>query len=164
MTLTGLFNRGYFLDYLEHWGEDGEKRSSASLLFLDLDGFKEVNDSFGHDAGDAILVEVSRRLTRLCRSGDILCRYGGDEFLVLIDEDEDNNAEKIAMRIIGKVNEPVPFGDRLLQVGVSVGICRLSGDRPVREVIELSDKAMYRAKAGGGNLFSSYPGRVERAG
>lgn len=128
----------------------------GALLLLDLDGFKPVNDAHGHDAGDAVLVEIAKRLQSITRSEDIVARLGGDEFIVLInhlDADErmaHDKASRIARKLIGLVNKPFDFNGKTLHVGASIGI-RLLGfeELDAETAIRDADIAMYRAKQAG---------------
>ncbi len=172
--LTGLANRTQFLDHLElaaaRYDEFGE---GYGLLYCDLDDFKVVNDVHGHAAGDALLVEVGRRLRRLVSDRDVVARLGGDEFAVLVGGDA-GSAESLADRVVEALTLPVelPSGDPQAavpvktQVGVSVGVAtrpgrligparppgpaRRSADRnPSEELLKAADRSMYLAKAAG---------------
>lgn len=128
----------------------------GALLLLDLDGFKPINDAHGHDAGDAVLVEIAKRLQSITRSEDVVGRLGGDEFVVLInhlDVDErtaHGKASRIAKKLINLVNKPFDFNGKTLHVGVSIGI-RLLGfeELNTETAISEADIAMYRAKQAG---------------
>ncbi len=143
-ALTGLVNRRVLHDSLDVHGRDGVQ------LYIDLDGFKAVNDLDGHEAGDAVLLAVAERLRCAVRHGDVVARLGGDEFAVLcvarVGHDE---ATALADRIVREVAEPVPFEDQLLTVGASVGMARGRDVPPgdVREsLLRAADAAMYEAK------------------
>jgi diguanylate cyclase (GGDEF)-like protein len=131
-------------------------RIYGALLLLDLDRFKPINDAHGHNAGDAVLVEIARRLQSVTRSEDVVSRLGGDEFLVLISHlDVDERAARdrvslIARKLIKLVNEPIDFHGETLQVGASVGIRLLGFEQLDTETaISEADIAMYRAKQAG---------------
>ena len=166
--LTQLANRRMLTIHLEKIiaGSDRHGVRGALLLF-DLDGFKRVNDEFGHEAGDAVLVEVARRLKTLTRGEDVPARIGGDEFVVLIhrlSSDADSSrthALELATRLIHLVSQPVVFQGNEVRVGASVGI-RILGDSggggaapvnpavsTVSSVISEADAAMYLAKQAG---------------
>jgi two-component system cell cycle response regulator len=128
----------------------------GALLLLDLDGFKHVNDAHGHDAGDAVLIEIARRLQSFTRTEDVVARLGGDEFVVLIDHldiDEPiarDQALRIAEKLIDMAKKPVDFNGKTLQVGASVGVRLLSFEKLDTETaIGDADLAMYRAKQAG---------------
>lgn len=128
----------------------------GALLLLDLDGFKPINDVHGHDAGDAVLVEIAKRMQSITRTEDVVARLGGDEFVVLIshlDVDEriaHDKASRIAKKLIGLVNKPFDFNGETLHVGASIGI-RLLGfeELDAETAIRDADIAMYRAKQAG---------------
>lgn len=145
-ALTGLRNRRYLVESL---GSDGRPRS---VLFIDLDDFKGVNDGHGHDVGDAVLIEVARRLEEASRAGDLVARIGGDEFVVVAYDVTDEQAGEVADRLVAAVGEPVALGGSELVVTVSVGVA--AGDGDAAEVLDRADAAMYRAKRGGRNRAS----------
>lgn len=145
--LTGVFNRSYLDTFMAF-----DTKDAYYVLFLDLDDFKRVNDSFGHDVGDQVLVEVSRRIRRQVRSSDIICRYGGDEFVILVLDEEDVEIDLIAERIVLVLNEPMPESMFSAQIGASIGISHYPDDgEDLNELIRRSDLEMYRTKLGGGN-------------
>ncbi len=152
-ALTGLPNRVFFLDRAGH-ALDLTRRTSSSVavLFCDLDGFKVVNDSLGHDAGDRLLEELARRLQEVVRPGDTVARFGGDEFTILCENIADEaDALAIAERVGRVAATAFAVGDAEVLVTMSIGIA-LGGARARPEtLIENADAAMYRAKARGGN-------------
>jgi diguanylate cyclase (GGDEF)-like protein len=150
--LTGLCNRARFFDLLGHARSQvhgsGEQ---LALLFLDLDGFKEINDRHGHDAGDQLLRQVAERLRRAVPPHDPLCRFGGDEFLVLIHADDRHGTlEALAQQILATISEPFDVDGRRLSVGVSIGIAVYPGDaNSTLDLVRAADTAMYQAKQQG---------------
>ena len=123
--------------------------------FLDLDGFKAVNDTWGHDIGDLLLQTVAQRLRRLLRQGDMASRLGGDEFTALLrDIDDVSQLQRIATRIIDSINAPLVLRGCTVQVGVSIGIALFPRDaQDFLALIKAADTAMYAAKQGGKNRY-----------
>lgn len=158
--LTGLANRSLFFERFE-WmlARVRRRKGRLALLFLDLDGFKKVNDEQGHDAGDRVLVEMSRRLTQTVREIDVVARYGGDEFIVLIDDVQSpDDAVGVAKKLIAQVNVPCQVQGRNWNLGVSIGIC-MAPEHGVHadDLINQADACMYIAKKAGGNRYASPP-------
>jgi diguanylate cyclase (GGDEF)-like protein/PAS domain S-box-containing protein len=147
--LTGLPNRAALLDDLGRAMARAERRESAvAVLFLDLDGFKVVNDSLGHAIGDQVLVAAANRVQETLRGGDVLARLGGDEFTVVL-EDLNDLSEPIALaeRLVVALRDPLELGGRRYVVTASIGIAvTMPGDRDARELLRQADLAMYRAK------------------
>lgn len=133
-------------------------QKKVALLFIDLDGFKNVNDIHGHEAGDAVLVEVARRLKSLCRSEDTASRAGGDEFILLLSNLEASDvACDTARRVIASLQEPILFNEETLQTGASVGISIFPDH--AKSLISLkrkADSAMYQIKQCGKNNYQLY--------
>ncbi len=152
-ALTGLGNRRLLLDGLRQALAAADGAQRGALLFLDLDGFKQVNDSVGHDAGDALLKEVARRLRTVAGSDALVGRLGGDEFAVVLRELSDPvaAATRLADALIAALAEPVAFGPHRLRVGVSVGIALFGGTEleTVKSLTKRADTAMYEAKLAG---------------
>ncbi len=151
-SLTGLANRALFRDRLEHaMARQARSGLDPAVLFLDIDGFKKVNDSMGHEAGDAVLVALAERIQRSVRSDDTVARLGGDEFAILIEESVDpaGDAAAAAERVIGELAAPVQVGDRLVTLSASVGIEVGGPLLDASAVLRNADIAMYRAKAQG---------------
>jgi diguanylate cyclase (GGDEF)-like protein len=124
--------------------DDGTK--GLAVLFCDLDGFKSINDRFGHNAGDAVLIEVARRLTRGVRDGDTVARLGGDEFVILADGLGRADAQDLAVRLRNEIIQPIRAEGRAVRVGASFGIgwahCGMTAD----EVLKSADERMYVEK------------------
>ena len=157
--LTGLANRRAFTDALQEVLAGGdplvERPNSAAVVFVDLDRFKEVNDTLGHVAGDQLLVTVARRLTGLVRTDDLVARLGGDEFTVLLRSvGSDRELAEVAQRVCEAVAEPVVLDGTVVETPPSVGAVRIGADHTaVRDVLRDADAAMYSAKKSGGARF-----------
>jgi len=156
-AVTGLPNRALFMDRLE-FGLHKCRRSKlgVAVLFIDVDNFKKVNDSYGHAAGDDILALVANRLTETCRVGDTVARLGGDEFTVLIEDVEsEEEATLLAKRLLPILNTPAVVGGREVYPTVSLGIAYTSdSEMPSSVLIRNADTAMYRAKENGRSCFA----------
>nr|WP_290696387.1 diguanylate cyclase [Halomonas sp. UBA3074] len=152
--LTGLPNRRLFLDRLEQEIKHSKRRSQPlALLFMDLDGFKEVNDSLGHEAGDRILSNVAERLAGCVRANDTVARLGGDEFTVLLTGAEQRqDVEHVAQAIIDALAMPFHIGQQRIQISVSIGVAFYPKAASTPDsLLEAADKAMYKAKKAGSN-------------
>lgn len=163
--LTGLPNR----IALEHYLPRAQQRCRANqsclaLLYLDLDGFKPINDQFGHAAGDQLLREVALRLRGCLREGDLVARLGGDEFLMLLqvpDSDALTQARLIAQRTLAALQVPITLNGQLMQIGCSIGgaLWPLDSEQ-IETALELADQALYRAKHAGKNC-AAFHGQAE---
>ena len=161
-SLTGLPNRALFVDRLQHALSRMPRRShSVSVLFLDIDRFKMINDSLGHDVGDRLLVEVADRLSSCLRPSDTLARYGGDEFTILLEDPEVDGAVQVAERILELLKEPFTLAGREVSASASIGIAHAPspmGEDPLRE----ADLAMYRAKDRGRGRWETFDPEMNR--
>ncbi|HSI57482.1 MAG TPA: EAL domain-containing protein [Ideonella sp.] len=157
--LTGLPNRALLSDRMTQALALARRSGRAvALLFVDLDDFKFVNDSFGHPAGDALLIEVAARLSAAVRGGDTVARLGGDEFVVmLLDLEQAEDAVKVVQKILGALSLPLLIDARSVQVSASIGVSIYPGDGTCGEtLLKHADVAMYRAKELGGNDYRCY--------
>jgi diguanylate cyclase (GGDEF)-like protein len=147
--LTGLANRVHFDHALEsEMASANRTGNSFTLLCMDLDGFKKVNDQFGHASGDEVLCEIARRITTQLRTEDLASRFGGDEFGVLMRNGSLDSAQMLAHRIIEAVSAPITlFNGAVVSVGISIGIAAYSASiLSEAELIAGADKAMYQSK------------------
>jgi diguanylate cyclase (GGDEF)-like protein len=145
-SLTGLANREAFRSRVSHHVDVQSAR--LALLFIDLDGFKEVNDRWGHVTGDGVLQVIARRLSESVRPGDMVVRYGGDEFLVLVEDvGRRRDLERLARRIQRAVHVPIVIEGHRLVVSASIGMARRSRSTPtIESLVHAADRDMYRAK------------------
>ncbi|MGF6594259.1 bifunctional diguanylate cyclase/phosphodiesterase [Pseudomonas sp. 2835] len=154
-ALTGLANRNKLSRFLDQALLKGQDATPLTLLLLDLDSFKPINDSLGHAAGDAVLLEVAARLRESTRDGDLVARLGGDEFvLVMNDMDSRNEIDRFCGRLIDSLHQPIYFEEQALHIGASLGVAqtRLQGF-DAGELIRCADIALYQAKAEGKNTW-----------
>lgn len=156
--LTGVANRALFDTTVARALGRRREEHPAVVLFLDLDGFKPVNDTHGHAAGDEVLQSVADRITSVLRPADLVARYGGDEFAVLLEHADEAFACDVGDRLVAAVAEPLEVGGVTIRLGVSVGIALTEPDDEVDDVVGRADAAMYVAKrSGGGSAVLSGP-------
>ena len=158
-TLTGLPNRQFFMEnLLIELARAKRAAQDIALMFFDLDGFKGVNDSFGHEIGDLLLIEISKRVKGYMREGDLVSRLGGDEFLILLHNDPDElTLVNIANRVIDGLREPVRIDKWEINIGVSIGIARASdADYDLSRFVSNADVAMYRSKMSGRGIYTIF--------
>ncbi|TCI02843.1 EAL domain-containing protein [Corallincola luteus] len=146
--LTGLPNRMLFLDRLSHAIDQAERAAtSLAVMFIDLDKFKQINDSLGHDAGDALLCHVATQVTQCLRKEDTVARLSGDEFVVMLENIDANEASRVANTLNQVIQQPLQLGAEAISVGSSIGIAMYPMDgRRGDELIKHADIAMYHAK------------------
>ena len=167
--LTGLATRLLLQDRLEVALENARRGGAGlAVLMLDLDRFKQVNDTFGHPAGDEVLRATATRLTQAVRASDTVARMGGDEFVILLPDVEDlKTAEAIALNIVGAISMPILFAGHPIPVSGSVGVCTAwAGELDAESMLRNADAALYRAKGHGRNRFEVFarePGGVMQA-
>ncbi|WP_245546781.1 GGDEF domain-containing protein [Hydrogenovibrio halophilus] len=158
-NLTQLPNRTLFLQFLDNALVDARRQQhSLALFFIDLDRFKHVNDTLGHDVGDRLLVMVAERLANSLRQVDLVARMGGDEFTVILHGDQNPAAvETVAKHILQAVLPPYHLDEHTVEIGASIGIAFYPDDaQAFTDLMRLADQAMYRAKEAGGNTFCFY--------
>ncbi|HEY8888181.1 MAG TPA: diguanylate cyclase [Gallionella sp.] len=154
--LTHLPNRSLLYDRLGQAITMAKRnRSSIALMYIDLDGFKNVNDTMGHHMGDLLLVQTAERLRLCVRESDTLARIGGDEFTILLnDTHEREHVEMVAEKVIKSIDQPFYLEGQAIHIGASVGIARYPDDAPTSgTLLIVADKAMYAAKAAGKNTY-----------
>ncbi|MCP4597996.1 EAL domain-containing protein [Neptuniibacter sp.] len=158
-SLTGLANRTTFLGNLSSTiARCKREQSSAAVFFIDLDKFKQINDSLGHNAGDKVLIETANRFGKSLRLNDLIARIGGDEFSVIIEPLHNvHDAGELARKLIKCLNKPVKYEGRELYLNTSIGIAVYpdDGEEPL-ELMRNADAAMYKAKKAGGSDFHYY--------
>jgi diguanylate cyclase len=154
-NLTKLPNRTLLEDRLDQEIANARRnQKSLSVLFLDLDGFKQINDAYGHQVGDLLLIEVAQRIRSVVRARDTVARLGGDEFVLLADTGEPADAANIASKLIAAIQQPFALGGHECQVTVSIGIAIYNGGEAQREeLLKSADAAMYHAKALGRDTY-----------
>jgi len=154
-NLTGLLSRHHLNLVGSRMLEHADKTGKVAIFFMDLDGFKEVNDTFGHESGDLVLKGVAERLLRSLRNTDLCFRWGGDEFLIISPGFREKvHAGLLARRIIKAISEPFSAKGHIVKVGVSVGIAVYPDDgEDLFDLIRKADSAMYQAKQHGGNMY-----------
>ena len=164
--LTGLPNRHMFMDRLSQETRKADRTAAfLALMFIDLDHFKEVNDQHGHAAGDAVLVEATRRIASCVRSTDTLARLGGDEFTVILAGlDHVGSVERIAQTMIAALSQAFEIGGQRIFISASIGIALYPPDaRDLDELLSNADQAMYASKNGGRNRFSYFTPDLQAA-
>ena len=158
--LTGLYNRRYMETHVGTLVDQAAARDKPlSVLVLDIDYFKSINDTYGHDAGDDVLQDFAIRIRKSIRGIDLACRYGGEEFVVVMPETDMAVATMVAERLRRRIaSEPFPIqkGTRTIDVTISIGIAALAPDDDAAAVIKRADQALYRAKRDGRNRVVPY--------
>jgi diguanylate cyclase (GGDEF)-like protein/PAS domain S-box-containing protein len=161
--LTDLANRALFRDRLDQALARAQRTGLAMcVLLIDLDGFKQVNDTLGHDAGDRLLQEVGRRFGEVIRAGDTLARLGGDEFALLLEETKEPVAIGLAERLLERLSDAVSVADHQLTLGASIGIVAHRGRGSSEDLIRHADVAMYAAKEAGRGRYELYEDGMAR--
>jgi diguanylate cyclase (GGDEF)-like protein/PAS domain S-box-containing protein len=164
--LTGLANRLRLDELLQRALQRRQRPGAreAALLFIDLDRFKLINDSLGHAMGDRVLVEAAQRLARCLRPGDHLARFGGDEFVVLLDDLAClADAEQVAQRMLDSLHQPLRLDDHTLSLSASIGITGLLAEGQAVDTLQAADLALYRAKEAGKAQFARYSAEMQTA-
>ena len=162
-VLTGLPNRVQLEERARHALQQAQGAGrQLALLFLDLDRFKDINDSLGHSVGDALLARLARRLQLALGVEDLLARHGGDEFIFLLRGDDPGAVQKVAQKILDMVAEPFAIGEHELSVTASIGVAEFPQDgRDLETLVRCADAAMYQAKQNGRNRFCFFTNDLE---
>jgi diguanylate cyclase (GGDEF)-like protein len=157
-TLTTLFNRRYFMDYLDSTIQTICQGDLMAIMMIDLDRFKVINDTFGHDVGDKVLIEISFRLTKWNNFGATVARLGGDEFAIMLaGKYMQKDIEDFCVQIIDLCGKPIIIGENLLSPTMSIGIALISEDvRDGKTLMKYADISMYSAKSQGYNKYQFY--------
>lgn len=163
-SLTDLPNRSLFNEYLELFIRRAQRRQTlVALFFIDLDGFKQVNDTYGHDYGDDLLKQVAERLKNCMREEDVVARIGGDEFTAILpDLNGAKGAEEVARRLVNQLSKPFPVFDAECRIGGSVGIAFYPlNANGLDSLVKAADDMMYEVKRGGKGNYRFYSGQVD---
>jgi len=163
-SLTSLPNRNLFLQRLEHEALSCDRsKLSLALLYIDLDRFKEVNDSMGHDMGDLLLVEISKRLKKAVREVDTVSRLSGDEFTIILGQIDDQIAvQRVCQQLLDTLSEPLKLDNEIVYQTASIGVSFYPDDADNTDVLQRNaDQAMYAAKASGRNRFKFYTSELQ---
>lgn len=158
-SLTGLPNRQFFVEMLKvELVRAKRSKSDVALLFFDLDGFKDVNDSFGHEVGDKLLIKIAALVKSYLREGDVISRLGGDEFLIMLyDNPDEYTLANIAERIVDGLSETIKIEEWQINVGASIGVAKASQSNfNLSEFISNADLAMYRSKLEGKGRYTIF--------
>ena len=158
-NVTGLTNRHYFMERLDQSVNNARRYGSRfCLMFIDLDNFKIVNDTQGHHVGDELLREVASHLTQVTRNSDVLCRIGGDEFAIILENIHDMEGPCIlAQKIIDTLSGPMPLDGQNIHIGASIGISAYPDHADnTADLLRMADVAMYQAKSNGKNRYQYY--------
>ncbi len=158
--LTNLYNRRYLEERIEKEISRSHRRGfPISCLMIDVDNFKSINDTYGHQTGDIVLMKIALILMDSCRTADVICRYGGEEFTVVLPETDTTGALMTAERIREKVeNEVFSINGVDFSISVSIGVSSKTANQPINKqiLIELADKSLYKAKRSGKNRVMIY--------
>ena len=159
-VLSGLYNRRYFYNISkEYYFTANKYNQELSVLMIDIDTFKNINDTYGHGVGDNIIEATGKILTKITRTSDVVARYGGEEFIILLTETGIDNALEFAERIRVSIqnNQIVLDNGEVVHVTVSIGVTQLNNmkDRDIEETIKRCDKALYESKNKGKNMVST---------
>jgi diguanylate cyclase (GGDEF)-like protein/PAS domain S-box-containing protein len=164
-SLTGLPNRAYLIKRFERLAADvNTTQRTLAVVFLDLDGFKAVNDAFGHSAGDAMIVQLVQRICADVSKDTLVCRFGGDEFILILPDRDESRATQFMRELLVRISEPVTLEGRDIAVTASAGISIFPKDGvDVENLVRFADTALYYAKANGKNTIVNFSAEMEVA-
>lgn len=150
--LTKVFNRRSLQSYLEKASYHVKSAENMHLMILDIDDFKSVNDQYGHVIGDKVLVFISNVLKKILRDGDKIFRYGGEEFIIILNRIDSNTCKQVANRILTTIeNNKLLYKEQSIHVTVSIGATTIQKDESAEAIIDRADQALYKAKSNGKN-------------
>lgn len=162
-SLTGIANHRLFHETLEREiARANRKKGKFSLILIDIDNFKKINDTYGHQIGDAVIIDLTKRISAIIRTGDVLARYGGEEFGLILPESNKTGANTLAKRILETISsKDLIFSQKQIHYTVSIGLVVYDGSKPVTKnlLIAAADKALYSSKNNGKNRITI--GRVQ---
>ena len=157
-SLTGIANHRLFHQTLEREiARANRKKGNFSLILIDIDDFKKINDTYGHQVGDAVIIDLTRRISAIIRTGDVLARYGGEEFGIILPDTDLFGAETLAGRVLTSVSSsPLIYSQFKISYTVSIGFVVYNGSEPVKKdkLIAVADTALYGSKRNGKNRVS----------
>ena len=161
-NLTGLPNRAHFMARLETAiARCGQENGLVGLMYFDIDKFKRINDNYGHDIGDEVIVGFARRVSEILRANDVMGRMGGDEFCLLVETVGSQAVQTLAAKIVDAMQPPMRIGELALQVGTSIGIAFHAPGTAAADLIRQADQTMYLAKQAGGNRFAGIEANLQ---
>lgn len=157
-SLTGIANHRLFHQTLEREiARANRKKGQFALILIDIDNFKKINDTFGHQVGDAVIIDLTKRISAIIRTGDVLARYGGEEFGIILPDTDCFGAETLASRVLSSVSSsPLTYSQHLVNYTVSIGFIVYNGADPMKkdQLIAVADAALYNSKRNGKNRVS----------
>ena len=159
-SLTGIYNRSFIIHMAEIESERAIRyKRPLSIALIDIDDFKKINDEYGHNTGDGVLIEIAKRIKAAARNTDMCGRYAGDEFLVLLPETPLSKTHFLGARILKGANEtPFEINGKIIDVTISVGVATIEIDKKssIHEIINKADEMLYEAKGQGKNIYRIY--------
>lgn len=161
--LTGLFNRVALTETINRIMRDKKVLKEYALVFLDIDGFKDINDTYGHAMGDKLLIKVTEKIRMNVRNEDIIARFGGDEFLIIIKSKyRKTGAQTVANKMVAEMAKPIVIEGKCIRITCSIGIAMFDAACSADDTIKRADSAMYESKRRGKNTYTFYSDIAER--